>query len=521
MKTKSKIIVLVISIMLLICILNINSVKATDITSEDLQNVLDAIPDKIETNLKEVECQKANEIIKEEINEVLKEKEIDTTGINLNVYASPIYMGIDSFYTVNIYLEISENVNINKSKDIEITYSNTDKYNSNDELSVKNLKLEDPEYYVVDYEKLFTEDRGEKILDSIELYYDEQCDDNTIKFITDSGAYGGGPLETGFHSIKIAIFKNDVLYDIRTLSAKNAVAQITIPATVNNIEEDSIDYAISVLKTKMELEGHTGIITITKGDEYDDGILVEDGYTVKEDGNIMGTILLKKEVKDIAKEDSSTGIKLDCNTQVIPSDVELIVEKIEEGKEYDVVAKSLSTKVEKFIAYDISLISKNVKVQPSGKVKISLPIPEGYDTNKILVFRVEENGDKTEYETTVENKYVTFETDHFSNYVLAQESSIEIDTTIQDKPSNDKNEENEIDITDKNESDTADKNEENKVDTSDKNKDEVTNSDKTPNVNNKLDETPKTGKQNKINYIFLSMCLISLIGIILIKKCNR
>ena len=76
--------------------------------------------------------------------------------------------------------------------------------------------------------------------------------------------------------------------------------------------------------------------------------------------------------------------------------------------------------------YDRTLQSEGVTVQPDGKVKVSIPIPEGLDTNKLVVYSINDNGTKTEYAVTVETvdniQYATFETDHFSTYVLGEKA---------------------------------------------------------------------------------------------------
>lgn len=86
--------------------------------------------------------------------------------------------------------------------------------------------------------------------------------------------------------------------------------------------------------------------------------------------------------------------------------------------------------------YDITLQSNGVKVQPNGKVKVSIPVPEGLDTNKLVVYRIDKEGNKTEYKITVETidniKHAIFETNHFSTYVLgekAEETTTNTETT--------------------------------------------------------------------------------------------
>lgn len=69
-------------------------------------------------------------------------------------------------------------------------------------------------------------------------------------------------------------------------------------------------------------------------------------------------------------------------------------------------------------SYDINILKNNQKIQPDGKVKIKIPIPTGIDLSQIKVSRVDE--DKIiYYDFTIENGFIVFETDHFSDYVIS------------------------------------------------------------------------------------------------------
>ena len=70
--------------------------------------------------------------------------------------------------------------------------------------------------------------------------------------------------------------------------------------------------------------------------------------------------------------------------------------------------------------YDITLKSNDTIIQPNGKVKISIPIPENFDSSRIIIYRLDESNAITEYQVTVTNGYATFETDHFSTYILGE-----------------------------------------------------------------------------------------------------
>lgn len=87
--------------------------------------------------------------------------------------------------------------------------------------------------------------------------------------------------------------------------------------------------------------------------------------------------------------------------------------------------------------FDIKLESNGVTIQPNGKVKISIPVPDNFDKSNLVVYRVADNGDKTEYAVTLNGDVATFETDHFSTYVLAEKEikqNTENTGTTQTKP---------------------------------------------------------------------------------------
>ncbi len=73
--------------------------------------------------------------------------------------------------------------------------------------------------------------------------------------------------------------------------------------------------------------------------------------------------------------------------------------------------------------YNISFVKNDNLVQPNGKVKVYLPIPEGMNSNTCVVYRQESDGRWTILHAKVEGNYVVFETDHFSLYAIAGETA--------------------------------------------------------------------------------------------------
>ena len=78
--------------------------------------------------------------------------------------------------------------------------------------------------------------------------------------------------------------------------------------------------------------------------------------------------------------------------------------------------------IKKSQIYNVYFARDNEKVQPSGSVKIYLPLPDDYDPENSYILRQESNGKWTKLETKRENGYLVAETDHFSLYAVAQVS---------------------------------------------------------------------------------------------------
>lgn len=132
-------------------------------------------------------------------------------------------------------------------------------------------------------------------------------------------------------------------------------------------------------------------------------------------------------------EDNKTHIKLEFKDNVLEENTILEVLPISNGTKYENIGKKLPD-VEEFIVYDINLFKNGVKVQPNGKVLLSLPIPENFDKTRLAIYRIDEQN-KIEYNgkvITIDNiDYIQFETDHFSNYVLAEK---QLDNTKDEAP---------------------------------------------------------------------------------------
>lgn len=444
MKLKTKLLVTLLVVLATICVCS--TVKATEevVTEEYVQNILDAVPDSMYLDIPEVEYEKSETLIQEQLDEIFENKQIDTSKVEMRVNPVRIIYALQGFHNASVSIDYqSADGTEYANKDISIKFNNTDNYNSADEQIVKNLDIEPKGYYEVDYNN----NNWEEMFRVAGEYYTNLVNDKSIVIKASAGAGDGAVfnLITGEGGTIIAIFKNGVLYDTRALGKETSIPSITIPSNVS--DEEINDYIIDVItpKYKTFLEGSdTGItfdknnFKITKGDTYDFITYVynEDGtanekkkvlnipncYTISYTGLSFncGLTVKREQPTTVTTTDTETNVKLDTTTAVVPADTQLVVKEVTTGNEYNTVVSSLGNEVNNFVTYDITLQSNGVEIQPNGSVKISIPIPANFNKANLVVYRVDENGTKTQYNVTVDGNYATFETDHFSTYVLAE-----------------------------------------------------------------------------------------------------
>lgn len=431
-----KLLIVLVIVMLGLVAGNTNAVKA--ITNDEAKEILNTLPDRIDLDIPEVEFEKAEELIEERYNELLNESDIAEKE-NFEISASPSQNAMFT-YDFRIGLVIKGENSSCATKEIQVSYNNTNKGNSTDEQYVKNLKLENPQFFEMDLDVIAkNKDVWSWANKFITNYYTNIINDSSVKVVTFIGAGSGGGLAFGTceGGIYLDIFKNGKFYDNKHIGNVDFISVINVPSIIKDNEFE--EYVINEINKYYP--NYASVITsVEKGVTDEDMVNVEiyrnmpDIYTIKviESEAIGCLVFIKKTDNSLHIKDEATSIKMEADTTVLPSDTKLVVENLKEGTSYNTIEKALEKDTSKFIAYDITLTSNNVAIQPNGKVKISLPIPEIFDASKLVVYRVDELGNKTEYTVTVENGYATFETDHFSNYVLAEKT----DTTSVEEEQN-------------------------------------------------------------------------------------
>ena len=121
-------------------------------------------------------------------------------------------------------------------------------------------------------------------------------------------------------------------------------------------------------------------------------------------------------------QSDETGIRIYGN--VGGPGIVLEVVKKENGAEYDMTHGSISSLVNQFVLYDVKLKSGTGYVQPTSSVTMQIPIPTGYDTSKLVLYRIGEDGSYTTISGKVNGSYYEATVDHFSLYALAESNQV-------------------------------------------------------------------------------------------------
>lgn len=123
--------------------------------------------------------------------------------------------------------------------------------------------------------------------------------------------------------------------------------------------------------------------------------------------------------------DDATGVRLVAEEDVLPDGTALTVDAITSGSSFDTASKALDGIAEAFKLYNIVVKADGEEVEPSTTVKLYLPIPSDYDSSKVAVYRINDDGTKVVVKGTVEDGKYVIETKTFGLYAVALTDTVQ------------------------------------------------------------------------------------------------
>ena len=119
---------------------------------------------------------------------------------------------------------------------------------------------------------------------------------------------------------------------------------------------------------------------------------------------------------------------------VLPTGAVIVAATVSSGATYEKAVEVIKAQVSGLGEYSVMEINltdaANTQVhQLNGYVQVTVPMPANITVKEgkaIVVYRLEDDGTLTRCDTTVENGVITFKTNHFSTYIVAEEDVIAV-----------------------------------------------------------------------------------------------
>ena len=126
-------------------------------------------------------------------------------------------------------------------------------------------------------------------------------------------------------------------------------------------------------------------------------------------------------------KDVNTDISISTESSDVPLDTKIKALIIDfNSKEYKEFLKKL--KKEKGLVVDLKLFSETVKKNISklndDKFKVYIPLTEELKGLDLMAYYVKDNGEIENYSVIIDGDYLVFETDHFSTYVIGENTKV-------------------------------------------------------------------------------------------------
>ncbi len=132
------------------------------------------------------------------------------------------------------------------------------------------------------------------------------------------------------------------------------------------------------------------------------------------------------EYAEVILRNEPNGIIVSATAKELDPDTALTVD-LKDPSDLQTGNFAVGGTVKSLTLYDINLLLNAQKTQPDGFVNVKIKIPDGVDPKRCKVYHVTNDpvDPLIRYTTTLEGNFITFETDHFSEFAV-----IEVETVI-------------------------------------------------------------------------------------------
>jgi len=291
---------------------------------------------------------------------------------------------------------------------------------------------------LINYIKNYKENQSVTALYSPDLK--AEFDNSNIEYELYGGMGDGAPFYL-YIGGSLVLGYNDIMYKMLNVGyvGVNSNYILYIPdETENNAEafaaaaKKRIDEYLGNTNSKVEVAGFRSDFAIENSfdfSELGDESKMSDSYYKVTIGQKTYDFVIMKDSSKIEKpvtttKDIATNVSVITTSSEIPLDTTVTVNEIKKDtEEHKTIIDVIKTEV--FQAFDISLFSasknSNITKLENGNFKVTIPVKEELKDKKLYAYYIKEDKTLEEHEVTIdENGNASFETNHFSTYILSE-----------------------------------------------------------------------------------------------------
>ena len=231
----------------------------------------------------------------------------------------------------------------------------------------------------------------------------------------------------GFYSNKIGVLKGQKVYyahrssddssaildeegNVLLMNALNSYAAMGDKIIVGNIKYKDYHIVKAVLATEL------------KKDDANNSVaeIVADSATL---GNNVTYDDLDTDAKGVYDQKFNFNIK--AANGVLDDGAYLSIAKTVSGSDYEAAKEVTKDAASHIAVFNIDLLKDGAKIQPNGNIEFTVDVPNNFNNDLIAVYRLSSDGTSyVKLTSSVKDGKVTFVTDHFSTYIIAEEKQV-------------------------------------------------------------------------------------------------
>ena len=123
--------------------------------------------------------------------------------------------------------------------------------------------------------------------------------------------------------------------------------------------------------------------------------------------------------------DQKFNFNIKAANGVLDDGAYLSIAKTVSGSDYEAAKEVTKDAASHIAVFNIDLLKDGAKIQPNGNIEFTVDVPNNFNNDLIAVYRLSSDGTSyVKLTSSVKDGKVTFVTDHFSTYIIAEEKQV-------------------------------------------------------------------------------------------------